>query len=107
MRETEAKSAKGEGALVGCLAGWGMTGCLIPIGILLCFTGIGVIIGVPLILAGLLAPFLGPLMGLGALKGECPWCGTQVISPMASLGVDCPACKRRIVIKGKRFIKIE
>jgi len=55
----------------------------------------------------ILAPFLAPLMGLGALKGECPWCGTQVTSPMASQGVDCPACKKRIVIKDKRFIKVE
>src|ERR1035438_8397569 len=105
--QTQAVSAKGQGALQGCLAGWGVSGCLIPLGILLCFTGIGAIVGVPVILAGLLAPVLGPLLGLGALKGRCPWCGTVVTSATAAKGIDCPACKKRIVIRDKRFIKID
>ena len=105
--EKETKSAKAEGAALGCLAGWGVSGCLIPVGIILCFTGIGAIIGVPLILVGLFAMIIGPLMGLGELKGECPWCGTKVTSPTASQGIDCPACKKRIVIKDKRFVRIE
>lgn len=105
--ETETKSAKAEGAAFGCLAGWGASGCLIPAGIILCFTGIGAIVGIPLILAGLLAPFLGPLIGLVALRGECPWCGTMVTSHAASQGFDCPACKKRIVIKDKKFIRID
>ncbi len=106
-KETETKSAKVEGVVAGCLAGWGASGCLISLGALLSLTGIGAIIGVPLILGGLLAPFLGPVVGLGALKGSCPWCGTQVTTTMFSQGVNCPACKHRIVIRDKRFIKIE
>lgn len=92
---------------MGCLGGWIMGGIFIPLGIVLCFTGVGAILGVPLILAGLFGAPLGSMMGLGALNGECPWCGTQVTSPPAALGVDCPACKKRIVIKGKKFIGIE
>ena len=104
---TQARSAKGQGALAGCIAGWGVSGCLIPLGILLCFTGIGAIVGVPMILGGVMAPLLGPLMGLGALKGRCPWCGTGVTSGKSALGFDCPACKKRIVIRGKTFVRID
>ncbi len=104
---TEAKSAKAEGMATGCLAGWAVAGCLIPLGIILCFTGIGAIIGVPLIIGGILVPFLGSVMGLGTVKGECPWCETAVTSPLASKGFDCPVCKKRIVIREKNFVKID
>jgi len=82
---------------------------LFTIGILLCFTGIGTILGVPLILSGLLAPLLGPLLGLGVrhMKGNCPWCGTPITCSPGSIGVDYPACKKRIVIRDKQFIGID
>ena len=49
-----------------------------------------------MILGGLMAPLLGPLMGLGALKGSCPWCGTVVTSGTSALGLNCPACKKPV-----------
>lgn len=105
--ETETKSAKAEGAATGCLASWGPAGCLFLIGVLLCLTGVGAFVGVPLIIVALLLPFLGTLMGLGAVKGECPWCGMPVVGASAAKGIDCPACKKRIVIKDRKFIRID
>lgn len=104
-RETEATGAKGQGAMAGCLVGWGMSGCLLSIGALLCVTGVGAIIGIPLIIVGLAAPLFGPLLGLTTLKGRCPWCD------MATMGnrpaFNCHVCKHRIVIKGKHFVRVD
>jgi hypothetical protein len=104
--QTEIKSAKGQGTALGCLTGWGVSGCLVPVGVLLCFTGIGAIIGIPILIAGLAALVIGPLLGLGTKKGKCPWCGSVVMSAFGSRGFDCPVCKNRIVVRNTQFIKI-
>jgi len=104
----EAKRVKGQGVLVGILAGvLGGIGCLMPLGFLICSIGL-LIIGVPFIFVGLLLPIILPfIMGSQALQGKCPWCETQVTCYIASLGIKCPACKKRIVIRDKQFIKID
>jgi DNA-directed RNA polymerase subunit RPC12/RpoP len=107
INQTETKSAKGSGFSAGCLGGGAAGGCFIGVGVLLCFTGIGAIVGVPIILMGLLAPFLGSLIGLGSIKGPCPYCGSSVTSTIGQVGVDCPACKKRIVIKDKKFFQVD
>lgn len=107
MKVTEAKNARGQGIFGGCLVGWVAFLVLITGGAVVSFTGIGILVGVPMIIAGLLAPFLGALMGWERLIGDCPWCGSEVRCFATSPGVDCPACKKRIVIKDKRFIGIE
>lgn len=106
-KPTTAKSAKAEGVGVGLFAGAGSAGCLITLGALLCLTGIGAIIGIPIILGGILALFVGPLMGLGNVKGKCPYCGHLVSTMTKQTGVTCPSCKKRIVVKNKQFFRIE
>ena len=81
--------------------------CVIVVGGLLCLTGIGAIIGIPLILAGLLALFLGPLLGLTSIKGKCPYCETSVTAQSTAVVVTCSAYQKRIVIREKRFYRIE
>ena len=103
----ETTSAKGEGVATGCAAGAMTSGCLIVAGGLLCLTGIGAIIGIPMILAGLLAPFLGPVIGLTNIRGKCPYCEISVKALSRDVGVTCPACKKRIVIRQRRFYKID
>jgi uncharacterized Zn finger protein (UPF0148 family) len=104
--QTEAQSAKAEGVFDGCLTTGGKGVVVIAVGILLCLTGIGAVVGVPLILFGLLSPFIGALLGWTGLKGQCPWCAAPITSPAGAQGIDCPACKKRIVIRDRRFIKI-
>ena len=36
--------------------------------------------GVPMILLGIMAPLLGPMLGMGEHRGKCPFCGTRMIS---------------------------
>lgn len=105
--ETEVKSAKVQGTMFGCMGGSMVGFVLIVVGALLCLTGIGAIVGIPLIVVGFLVPAITSLLGLGALKGVCPWCGGDVVSPTVALGVDCPSCKKRIVIRDKKFVAIE
>jgi DNA-directed RNA polymerase subunit RPC12/RpoP len=109
-KSTEVKSAKGQGALSGLFVGMGCSVVCIIVGLSLCFTGIGAIVGIPLIIVGLCGPILGLFAGMKLVKGECPWCQTMVTCTGASQkkgGITCPACKKRIVIKGKNLIKIE
>jgi hypothetical protein len=100
----QAARAKGLGAFAGWIAGGAVAACLIVVGFLLCLTGVGMILGIPIILAGFVMPFIGPFLGARALKGACPYCRSVVLS--ASRGFNCPVCKRRIVVRGTRFMRI-
>lgn len=99
----------GEGLFGGCVG----VSCgiwFIIIGIVLCFTGVGALIGIPLIIAGLLAPFLGGVIGLAQLKGNCPYCAMTITADATSIGnggIDCPSCTNRILIRDKQFLKAE
>lgn len=53
-RRRRRRRRKGEDGSEGC-----GPGCLMLAGFLLCLTGFGLILGMPLIVAGYLAPFLG------------------------------------------------
>jgi DNA-directed RNA polymerase subunit RPC12/RpoP len=77
---------------------------LVIVGTMLCLTGLGAILGIPMILAAVFAPLLGPMIGLGALKGKCPWCGVAVSSVANSKDFDCHACGKRIAIRHREFV---
>ncbi len=103
-REEEVpETAPTEGAFSGLLFGLIAMPILLIVGIMLCLTGLGAILGVPMIVAGILAPLAGPMFGLGALKGECPWCGTGVSSVANSHDFCCHGCGKRIAIKHRHF----
>lgn len=103
---TQSSGAKTVGVASGCLAGLGCGIWLIFFGIILSATGIGAIIGIPMILIGILMPVLAPIMGLTAIKGKCPYCGNNITSSSTAQGLNCKACNNRVVIKGKKFVKI-
>ncbi len=99
------QSAKAVGVAAGTTLGFGCGVMLFVVGLLISLTGIGVIIGVPLMLAGILTPIFGLLMGLAKIKGPCPYCGTLVYASSSDPGVTCPGCKKRIVIRQKQFVQ--
>jgi hypothetical protein len=72
---------------------------------MLCLTGLGAIAGIPMILAGVLAPLLGPLIGFGALRGKCPWCGSSVNTVANSKDFGCHACSGKIHVVNQHFEK--
>ena len=85
---------------------WGVIAApiMIIVGVLLCLTGLGAILGIPLIIGGVLAPLAGPMIGLGELKGSCPWCGIAVTSILSKSGFYCHACSKRIDIRDRKFV---
>jgi DNA-directed RNA polymerase subunit RPC12/RpoP len=104
---SETQNDKVKGAASGFAGG----GCIAIIfgvvGLILCCTGIGAIIGIPLIFGAIFAPFLGAGMGLSTIKGPCPFCGYQLTAQPTDPGINCPACKKRVVIRDKKFIGVE
>lgn len=71
---------------------------IIP-GILLCLLGWGIFLGVPMIVLGILAPFLGPMVGMGEHKGKCPSCGTRMLSIEDGKTHECPVCCKKFAIE--------
>ena len=100
-----AENAPVQGAFGGLLIGVVAVPILIIVGTMLCLTGLGAFLGVPMIIAGVLAPLLGPMIGIGELKGKCPWCGTEVSNVVNAPGFDCHVCSKRIAVENHRFIK--
>ena len=101
--EPKGVKAKGD-KLAGVAAStWIGLGCLIPAGVVLTLTGIGAIIGVPLIIAGIIAP----IVGLASIKGSCPYCGATLRTMKTSQGVTCGACKKRVVLRDGCFYRVE
>jgi hypothetical protein len=66
------------GAFGGLFLGVIVTPICIIVGTMLCLTGLGAILGIPMIVGGIAAPLLGPMINLGEPKGECPWCGAEI-----------------------------
>jgi len=79
-----------------------VTPVFIIVGTMLCLTGLGAFLGIPMIVAGALAPLLGPMIGMDTHAGKCPWCGAKVsIVPLVDC-FHCQACNGRITVKNHR-----
>jgi len=93
-----------KGAFGGLLFGMLAVPILVIVGTMLCLTGLGAILGIPMILAAVVAPLMGPMIGFQALKGKCPWCGVSVSSIANVKDFACHNCGRRIAIKHRDFV---
>jgi hypothetical protein len=58
------------GAFSGAMFGLIVAPIALVFGVLLCLTGLGMVVGIPVIVLGILAPLAGPLLGMGAAKGK-------------------------------------
>lgn len=95
-REHQHHPARGAfgGLFYGLLA---MPILIIP-GILLCLLGWGIFFGVPMIVLGILAPLLGPVIGMGEHKANCPGCGVTVITRSDGKVHHCPSCNESFAV---------
>ncbi len=98
------EKAPARGAFGGLLFGMLAVPILVIVGTMLCLTGLGAILGIPMIVAAVFAPLLGPMIGLGALQGKCPWCGVSVSSVANVKDFDCHSCGKRIAIRHREFV---
>lgn len=76
------------------------------IGVLLCLTGIGAIVGIPLLLGTYWASKAGK-QPIHVWEAPCPFCGTVVSVPINTLGSNCPACRKRFILRGNNFVGVE
>lgn len=78
---------------------------LIIYGTLICLLGPAMVLGIPLIIAGICAPILGPYLAINAVRGKCPWCGTKISSVGPLDAFFCYACSKRIVVKDHELLR--
>ena len=78
--------------------------CII-VGCMLCLTGLGAFLGIPMIIAGILAPLLGPMIGIGEPKGKCPWCEAEISNVVNAPGFDCHVCHQSIAVENHKFVR--
>ncbi|HUN85849.1 MAG TPA: hypothetical protein VMU48_15840 [Terracidiphilus sp.] len=100
----EHEKAPVQASFSGLLFGLIAAPVMLIVGAMLCLTGLGVFVGVPMIIGGILAPLIGPLVGFVSLRGKCPWCGASVTSLNSSQSFACDACHRRIAIRNEKFV---
>jgi len=101
------EKAPAKSAFSGLLLGFLAAPVLIIVGGMICLTGLGVILGIPMVIAGVCAPLIGSLMGLNALRGTCPWCGANVTGVGLFDRFSCPACGKRIMVRKHAMLRAE
>ena len=92
-------------AFSGLLFGLIVAPMCIIVGGMLCCTGLGAFLGVPVIIAGIFAPLIGPLLGIGEPRGKCPWCGAELNDIVNSPAFECHACKGKVLLQDRKFVK--
>ncbi|HUX46336.1 MAG TPA: hypothetical protein VMV57_16440 [Terracidiphilus sp.] len=93
-------------AFSGLLIGFIVAPVLVIVGAMLCLTGLGALVGIPMIIGGILAPIVGPMIGFRSLRGNCPWCGVTVSSIQSDQSFACDACHHRIVIRDHKYVAV-
>lgn len=101
----ETEKAPAKNAFSGLLFGFIVAPICIIVGTMLCLTGLGVFLGIPVIILGILAPLLGPMIGIGELKGKCPACGIELNNIVNTPVFACYGCGERIAVENHKFIK--
>jgi len=94
-----------KGAFGGLLLGFVAAPVLLIVGSLLLITGVGALPGILMIVGGVLAPLAGPVLGMNAVRGHCPWCGAEVSSVALIDRFACDACKGKIVVRHRELLK--
>ncbi len=87
------------GAFGGLFYGLIAAPILIISGIMISLTGWGIFLGVPVIVAGILAPLAGPVFGMSEHTAKCPVCGTRMVTVADGKVHDCPVCSGRFAVE--------
>jgi DNA-directed RNA polymerase subunit RPC12/RpoP len=72
-------------------------------------TSLGLIFGIPLLLAGIAVPLImmRDQFKQSEVAGPCPYCGAQIKTSDATIRLECPACRRLIVVKEMKLYQAE
>jgi predicted RNA-binding Zn-ribbon protein involved in translation (DUF1610 family) len=72
-------------------------------------TSIGLIFGIPLLIAGLVLPLI-MMRGMftqNEVKGDCPYCSTQIKTSDATIRLRCPSCGKDVVVRDMKLWAVE
>jgi GYF domain 2 len=69
--------------------------------LLLCFWPVGILV----MLMGMILPLI--FMAIGTLRGPCPYCGHVLDVTASHKGVTCSACKKRVVVRGQGYFRVD
>lgn len=78
---------------------------LVIYGTMMCLLGPPMVFGIPLILAGVVAPLAGTYLALNAVRGDCPWCGEKITSIGPMDAFYCHKCSHRIAVKERHMVR--
>ena len=72
-------------------------------------SSIGLIFGIPLLIAGLVVPLImmRDQFKQSDVVGPCPHCGETIKTSDATIRLECPACRRLIVVKDMKLYPAE
>lgn len=94
-------------AFSGLILGFVTAPVLIIYGTLICLLGPTMVLGIPLIIAGVLAPIVGPYLAINAVRGKCPWCGVKISSVGPLDAFYCHACSKPIEVRKRELFRGE
>lgn len=92
-------------AFTGLMLGLFTAPVFVIYGTLMCLLGPPMVLGIPLIILGLAAPFAGPYLAMNAVRGKCPWCGTKIASVGLINRFYCHACSQPIEVRNHELSK--
>ncbi|MGB6719269.1 MAG: hypothetical protein WBE72_00625 [Terracidiphilus sp.] len=104
-KPAEHEKASVKAAFGGLFLGMIVVPVLLIVGTMLCLTGLGAFLGVPMIIAGILSPLAGPMLGITEVRGKCPWCGVPVNSIAQIDAFVCHSCSKRIAVKSRTLVR--
>ena len=72
-------------------------------------TSIGLIFGIPLLIAGLVLPLImmRDMFTQNEVKGECPYCATQIKTSDATIRLRCPSCGKEVAVRDRKLLPVE
>lgn len=70
---------------------------------------LGMIFGIPLLVAGLILPLImmRDVFKTNEVRGECPYCGSNITTSDSTLRLQCPNCKAVVAVKQARLERVE
>ena len=105
MKSVETKPMNGWRAFISI---FGIALGLIVFGAFLCIFIIGAIVGIPLIIGGVILLIISPFAKYYVVEGKCPHCEKvlQAIT-LFQKSTKCPDCKKRIIVRDKKFLSVD
>jgi predicted RNA-binding Zn-ribbon protein involved in translation (DUF1610 family) len=72
-------------------------------------TSLGLVFGIPLLLAGLVMPLI-MMRGLftqNEIRDVCPYCSAPIRTSDATIKLQCPTCKREVVVRDMKLCRAQ